>query len=172
MGRRILFKIALVFAATLAYWLFFRERVPELVVPITADEIAAMEDRADSLTNRVYERYDVPLWRDRDYHTSQFVQRLGGREWASVGRNEEDSYVIEVQERTSLITIANRKDLRGVEDWTALSDPVFVDDSYPPRRFDVMLSLDVEPGTYRVRSPKGGPSKPVFWDPRVARLMP
>ena len=120
MPRRILFKIALVFAATLAYWLFFRQRVPDLVSPIGADDIAGMEDRADSIAPRVYDRFDVPLWRDRDYHTSRFVQRLGGREWALAGRNEEHNYVIVIQERISLITIVNRQDLHGVEELTAL----------------------------------------------------
>ena len=172
MARRIVFKIALVFAVAVAGYLYLRDRTPDLVTMITPEQIASMEDRLTGLSPIMYDRHDVPLWTDRSYHTFQFAPRLKERVWLPLGRNEERPYVIHVEQATEVFTLANRLDLRGVEDWEVLRDTLLVDDSYAPRRMDVLLSKHLEPGVYRVRSPEGGPSKPVFWDPRSARLVP
>lgn len=172
MARRIVFKIALVLLAAWGAWHFLRSPVPDLVEAIDTDALADTTGRIVSPRTVAYEIHDVPLWTDRNYHTFQFVQRLAGRQWVPVGRNEEGWYALVVERPTTLLTLAYRADLRGVKEWTPLPDTVLVDDSYAPRRFDLMLALKVEAGAYRIRSPKGGPSKPVFFIPADAHLAP
>jgi len=170
MARRIVITSMVVLLTAIVVRWALRPRIPDLIVPKDTQGLADTAQRAMDLRNAVYDRYDAPLWTDRTYHTFQAVRKLADRQWVPVGRNEDRWYALDVQEPTVLYTLANRADLRGVEQWTVLPDTVLVDDSYAPRRFDALLSLEVGPGIYRVRSPKGGPSKPVFFDPHHVRI--
>lgn len=170
MLRRIVITSTVVLLTALVVRWTRHTAVPDLIVPMDMEDRADTVQRSTEVRAAVYDRYDAPLWTDRTYHTFQAVRKLGGRQWVPVGRNEDRWYALEVQHPTALYTLANRADLRGVEQWTVLPDTALVDDSYAPRRFDALLSLEVGPGVYRVRSPKGGPSKPVFFDPHHVRI--
>lgn len=171
MFRHTLIKILVVLTAAAASYLLLRPSVAPLLQPMDMDEIRELDDRLSPKRTRVYDRHDVALWKDRSYHTYQFVQRISGLHFVPIDRNEERPYVLRVSYPTTLFTTANRLDLRDVKDWTVLPDTVLVDDVYAPRRFDVLLEQNVGAGSYVVRSPKGGPSKPVFFDPRVVQVV-
>lgn len=163
--------MAVVVLTALAAWAILRPHTPRLVERISAAEATAIEGRLTGLRAYPYDVFDRALWNDRSYHTFQWVRRLEGLHFVPIGRNEEQAYVLEVTANTTLITLANQLDLRGVKEWNVLPDTVLVNDVVTERKFDLLLSLEVGPGTYRVLSFKSGPSKPVFFDPAAVRVM-
>lgn len=167
MNVRRVFKILLVLAAALVGWWMMRPQVPELLVP------AELEARADlpPAPTGIYEGPGTPLWSDRDYHTFHVVPRLQGLHFARIGRREEDPLLLHVDRSTTLYTLANHGRAQGPSGWSVLPDSVLIPDSYAPRTFDRLWQRQVGPGVYLVRSPRNGPSHPVFFDASAVRVI-
>jgi len=172
MFRRTLFKIIVVCIAAAVAFLLFHEREPDLLTALPEEDAAALPDRLTGLSIHTYDSATTPLYNDRRYHTKELVPALRGLRVVPIGRNEVRPFVLQVRSATTLYTLANGSDLRGLAAWTALPDRVLVDDVYSPRRLDLLLSLQVEAGTYVVRNPVNGPSRPVFFDGTVVSAMP
>lgn len=112
------------------------------------------------------------FWTDRSYHTFRAVGRLKGLHFVPLARNEERPYRIDVNDGIEWVyTLANRDDLTGLDDWEVLPDTVLVFDPYAPRGFDVLLRNGLGTGVFMVKSPAGGPSHPVFFDPDKVKLV-
>lgn len=165
-GRRV-FKIAVVLAAATGLWWWSRDHVPDLVEPVDANGSSELND----VGALPYAGSASALWADRSYHTATDVPRLRGLRWVPIGRNEARAYRIEVTAPAVVFTLAHHDDLRGLDAWEPLPDSVYVHDPYEPRSSDRLLRLELRPGTYRVRSPKGGPSRPVFFDPERVHVL-
>ncbi len=172
MLRRTLFKILMVCFAVAFTWLLLRPGTTDLVTALPTEKAHRLNERLTNLPVHTYDRAGVALYNDRGYHTETLVRRLVGLRFTPIARNEVRPYVLMVERTTALFTLANRNDLRGLNDWTALPDTVLVDDAYAPRKLDVLLERRVEPGSYVVRNPGGGPSRPVFFDPTVVTVVP
>lgn len=171
MFRRTVFKILVVCIASVVAFFLFHERDAELLAPITLERANMLPDRLTHPSIHHYDSAATPLYNDRSYHTKDLVPRLRGLHFAPVGRNEVRPFILRVIAPTTVYTLANRTDLRGLAAWTPLPDPVLVDDAFSPRRLDVVLSLHVEPGLHAVRNPVNGPSRPVFFDASVVQVM-
>lgn len=171
MFRRTVIKILVVCIAALVAFMLFGRRDADLLEPIADDAAGTLEDRLTGLSVHTYDSATTPLYNDRRYHTKALVPRLQGLHFVPVSRNETRPFVLRVSARTTVYTVANRLDLRSVETWNALPDPVLVDDAYSPRRLDLLLERHLEAGTYAVRNPVNGPSRPVFFDPAVVELV-
>lgn len=171
MFRRTVIKILVVCIAAFVAFVLFGRRDPDLLEPIADDAAATLEERLTGLSVHTYDSATTPLYNDRRYHTKALVPRLQGLRFVPVARNEVRPFVLRVSAPTTVYTIANRLDLRSVETWNALPDPVLVDDAYSPRRLDLLLERHLEAGTYAVRNPENGPSRPVFFDPAVVEVV-
>jgi hypothetical protein len=171
MFRRTVFKILVVCIVAAIAFLVFHERGPEMLAPVTEADAATLPDRLTGLSVHTYDSAGTPLYNDRRYHTKEEVPVLRGLRFVPIGRNEMRPFVLEVSAPTTVYTLANRADLRGLAAWTPLPDPVLVDDAFSPRRLDVVLSLAIAPGIHVVRNPENGPGRPVFFDPAAVQVM-
>lgn len=172
MFRRTVIKILVVCIAAFVAFLLFGRRDPDLLQAVPEEAVGTLEDRLTALSVHTYDSATTPLYNDRRYHTQALVPRLQGLRFVPVSRNEVRPFVLRVNAPTTVYTLANRLDLRGLGNWTALPDPVLVDDAYSPRRLDVVLELHLEAGTYAVHNPENGPSRPVFFDAAKVEVVP
>lgn len=172
MRRVLVTNVAILLTAFVAFYFYRQHKNVQndtLVRALTPELVQGSVAVAAELI--MYRGAGTRLWSDRDYSTEKEVKPLMGLSFLRLPRNSSSPYTLHVSEPTIIYTIANGSDRSSTEGgWDELGSEVFVDDAYPPRRFDQLLSKALQPGNYVVTHKHGGPAQPVFFNKEHVRV--